>query len=1190
MSNFPYPGLRPFKQDETDIFFGREEHIQRLLTRLESTHFLAVVGHSGCGKSSLIHTGLLAKLTTDDPTKSPWCRAQLRPGNRPFENLAKALLDDPLIGPGYLAKYSDYADALFFLQTNLRRDSLSLHFLLQEIGVSSSHPLLIIIDQFEEIFRFYQQIDENEAQAFVALLLENCRLDNIYVIITMRSDFLGECTFFPELPEAINQSIFLVPRLTREQLQAAIERPAQVFGGEIELALTIHLLDEASNDSDQLPLLQHALMRMWNLAREENPQQIILTLRHYEMIGGQLTAALSQHADETYEELGTAQYKIAEILFRNLTELSNDHRDARRPIELRSIAEQANVPWERIAAVVEMFRQAGRCFITPGEGSELKPNTILDISHESLIREWQRLKNWAKNEAVSAALYQRLELDARLWEQGEAELWRGLNLNNALVWRNLERPNKAWARRYGKNFDLAMRFLDTSQAKQNDELKQAETIRERELQRQRIHRQAIWSLVGLIVVTILALFEFFQWQYAVEAQARAETAQHALSSNLFESHLTHASLLAKVENYALTKQIVQQTYEFDAKVPPPRRHARNLVSWFGEVMGSPSQKSYEGMTAQLSPVALSPDGHLLATGGENGSLALFDTESGRLLKKLKGHHPKREVKAIVFHPQGQWLASAGNDKRIIFWNLTSGEPLFEWSTPSKIKALAVLPPDGKYLASGGEDNNITIWEVSTGKIQKVLAGHTESISEGGLAFSHSGKWLASGSYDDTARLWSVETGQTIYTLKGHSDDVGNVLFSPNDQFIFTSSDDKSIRRWDTNTGQPVFPVLYGHQNRVTGLGLVENGRYLVSTSFDRTLRVWDIESGSTLRVLQGHLARIIGLVTYNNQAFSASGDGSVKRWNISLPYQQLVDFKSLEARSVAIAPDGHSVAVGFAEGGLRLYSLPNIRLLWEQDKAHEKVEERLSLAFSPNSELLASSGSNTVKLWKVEDGSLLQVFDGHQGVVNAVDFSPDGQVLATASDDGQIGLFKVGTKQKRFIKDAHSGKYVLSVAFDANGTRLLSSGRDEQPAKLWDLTTSPPTPLQAFSHAKGIRWAAISPDNQRIASVGRDQLIHLYTLPDGREQRRLIGHEQTVFRAIFSPDSQQLATAGGDATIRLWDLKSSNELFALHLPTQVKSSSPLWDFDFRCTHRDCWIAVPLTRGKLVLYELGQIYN
>jgi WD40 repeat protein len=1186
MSNFPYPGLRPFKQEETDIFFGREEHIHQLLKKLENaTHFLAVIGTSGCGKSSLVHTGLLAKLEQGYLTKAGtiWRLAELHPTHRPFENLAKTLLAESALGQAYISQFSDYTDAIFALQTSLRKNPNSIGEILQNTFRQENPNFLLLIDQFEELFRLYQQGQEHEATAFVALLLESSKLANVYVVITMRSDFLGECTLFDDLPEIINQGLFLTPRLHREQLRAAIETPARVFGGQLEPALVNQLLDEASNDADQLPLLQHALMRMWHLACEDNPQQIILTLKHYQSIGGRLATALSQHADETYKALGPAQFKIAAMLFRSLTELGNDHRDSRRPVELRNVAAQAGVPWERVAAIVEMFRQSGRSFLTPGEGTDLEPTTIINITHESLIREWQRLKNWAKNEAVSAALYQRLEIDARLWEEGETEVWHGLNLNNALVWRNLERPNKIWASRYSKHFDLAMRFLDASETRQNQEQQQVEAARTHELQRHRARTQAIGAVIALVVVALLALFEFFQVRYALHAQQRAEASEQARSLNLFESQLTHAALRARVEDYSSAKQILHNSHELDAKVSPSRQHTRNLLAWYTNLRGDTSSQIYEGAEVQLTAIALSPDAKLLAASGEDGVLVLFEVQTGKLLKRLKGHSDY--VKALVFHPQGNWLASAGSDKQIILWNPTTGEQLRQWQVPEKIYALAVTP-DGKYLASGGPDNLISLWEVTTGKKIQIFTGHEESIAEGGLSFSPNGKLLASGSYDDKARLWEVKSGKTLHILTGHTNDVEGVTFSPDGKSLATSSDDNSVRIWDVNTGE-VLNMLTGHQNRVYGICFVQGGHYLVSASYDSTLRLWDLDSGITLRVLQGHVGRVIGIATDDKQVWSASGDGTVRRWEIKLPSQTFLDFDNLEPHTAAIAPDGHSVAVGFANGDLHLYSLPDTHLLWEK-KAHDESIERVT--FSADSQFLATaSADNKAKLWQAQQGELQQTFTGHHAKLTAVAFSPNSKELATASEDGQVGLFTIGSSQARFIP-AHEGKKVLSVAYDNTGTHLLSSGRDKRSVRLWNLAEDPPEPLQSYSHTPAIRWATLSPDNQRLAAVGLNQLIHLYKVGEQTPQQ-ITGHEQTIFRAIFSPDSQQLVTAGGDATIRFWDLANNSELFTLRFPTQTKDKEgPLLDFDFRCTPQDCWIAVPLTGGKLVLYDLGRIYE
>src|SRR5262249_6469861 len=186
----------------------------------------------------------------------------------------------------------------------------------------------------------------------------------------------------------------------------------------------------------------------------------------------------------------------------------------------------------------------------------------------------------------------------------------------------------------------------------------------------------------------------------------------------------------------------------------------------------------------------------------------------------------------------------------------------------------------------------------------------------------------------------------------------------------------------------------------------------------------------------------------------------------------------------------------------------------------------------------------TAKLWAVPpDGTLTerQTFSGHTDVVHGLAFSPDGMLLATASYDGRIGLFTVGTQEKRFI-DAHEGQ-VVSVAFDHSGRRLLSAGYNDKTARLWDLTTNPPMQIKAFPTAQELLWATLSPDGQTMASLGRNQVVYVYSTHDAQLLYSLVGHEQTVFRAIFSPDGHQLATVSADATLRLWDMDTGGELF-----------------------------------------------
>jgi WD40 repeat protein len=451
----------------------------------------------------------------------------------------------------------------------------------------------------------------------------------------------------------------------------------------------------------------------------------------------------------------------------------------------------------------------------------------------------------------------------------------------------------------------------------------------------------------------------------------------------------------------------------------------------------------------------------------------------------------------------------------------------------------------------------------------------------------------------------------VQVLKWHNGDVDGVAFSSDEKRIATSGEDKRLMLWEVKSGQPL-QIFDGHQNFAKGVSFVprrphadtdpagakEDAPLLVSSSLDRTLRAWDTDSGVPLRVLQGHTAGTLKIAVHaapgagqGVQVFSASNDGTVRRWAIApLPYQRLVDLPG-PASSAAIAPDGQAVAVGLNSGALRLYALPEMRVMGEQEKAHSTKVKRLS--FNADGTVLASASfDDTAKLWAVApDGTLTarQTFSGHTDAVHGLAFSPDGTLLATASYDGRVGLFTVGTEEKRFI-DAHEGK-VASVAFDPSGHRVVSAGIKDKTARLWDLTTHPPTQLHAFPIALDqLLWATLNPDGHAMASVGRDQVVEVYATYDAQLRHRLVGHEQTVFRAIFSPDGHQLATVSSDATLHLWDLDTGGELFSLRLPTHRAPPAPLWDFDFRCTPTGCWIAVPLTRGKLALYEFGKIYD
>jgi energy-coupling factor transporter ATP-binding protein EcfA2 len=482
----PFPGLRPFEPDEDYLFFGREKQTDELLRKLRTTRFLSILGRSGSGKSSLVRSGLIPSLHGGGMTLagSRWRVAMMRPGEDPMGNLAEALSEPGVLGPeGLPGDAADSGLTRAFYETTLRASQRGLIECIHHARIGRGSNVLVLVDQFEELFRYKHSrrlAGRDEAVAFVKLLLEaRDSQEPCYVAITMRADFIDDCMELEGLPEVINDGIYLVPRMKRDELKLAITGPVAVGRATIAPRLVSRLLNDVGDDPDQLPILQHALMRTWERWEKDLKRREPLDLPHYEAIGTMRTA-LSRHAEEAFGELDAGQQKIAEKLFKTLTDKGSDARGIRRPAALHEICARTGADIETVSKVVDVFRKPGRSFLMPPSGTPLRPDSIVDLSHESLMRIWERLSVWAEEEARSAQLYLSIAQAARRHEEGTAALWRDPELQIALTWREKEHPTAEWAARYDPFFPRAMAFLDTSMAERDREVLEKEERRRRE--------------------------------------------------------------------------------------------------------------------------------------------------------------------------------------------------------------------------------------------------------------------------------------------------------------------------------------------------------------------------------------------------------------------------------------------------------------------------------------------------------------------------------------------------------------------------------------------------------------------------------------------------------------------------------------------------------------------------------------
>jgi formylglycine-generating enzyme required for sulfatase activity/energy-coupling factor transporter ATP-binding protein EcfA2 len=484
----PYPGLRPFEAEEWSIFFGREQMIDDVIDRL-ATHCLVLIhGASGSGKSSLVRAGVLPLLAGQYlRVGAPWRTFSIRPSGGPLWNLAKEF-----------ARLEGRADDLTRIDEivgafSARDATLSSVFASSAAASGVAAPderLCVLVDQFEELFRFEKETSREEAELFVDLLVRNdtvpdeasdktpketgdrqngARAARVHVIVTMRSEYLGECARFKGLAEAINRTQYLVPGMDRDSLLRAILRPAQVYGGEVASELAEKLVAEAGGREDELPLIQHGLMFLWNAAaaRAKPGERVVLDSEPLEAAGG-LVRLLSDHADAVASVAAAdpAHRDILERLFRALTDMNVEGKAIRRPQAFRDLVAVTQSEPDTLRGIIEAFRRDGVSFVTPYGDQPIADNTVIDISHEALIRCWDKLADpgsgWLTHEFNDGLIWRSLLVEAEGFAADKRRVLSPATTAERWKWWQHRHVNAAWAQRYGDSFPLVRKLIDAS--------------------------------------------------------------------------------------------------------------------------------------------------------------------------------------------------------------------------------------------------------------------------------------------------------------------------------------------------------------------------------------------------------------------------------------------------------------------------------------------------------------------------------------------------------------------------------------------------------------------------------------------------------------------------------------------------------------------------------------------------------
>jgi WD40 repeat protein len=1208
----PYRGWEPLQEVDAAVFFGRDTQILGALDelrRMRSTgvgSLFMVLGPSGAGKSSFLRAGLVPRLRRDD--RRFLVADIVRPernvltGDRGFAAAVQALLAGwspgaPTLGQVKAAcTAGDAAQLRGWLELSRRaaRERLV------EAGDAPAPTVVLPLDQAEELFGADAGPEAPQFLALIAQLLQNeGATPGLVMAGTIRADLYEAFQSAPELA-GLKSIVFdglkpMAPARFAEVIQGPAARATAARRTlTVEPALVDRLLEDSGQGADTLPLLALTLARLYR----EYGSVGNLTLAEYEAMGG-MPHVVQHEIDALLSRDPAARQGQLEVLHAAFVPwLATVNPDTDQPV--RRIARLADLPDASRALVEAMV--ARRLLVRDRRGGE----AMVEVGLESLLRQWDELAGWLDAEREDLKEADGLERAATAWKhsgQDQAWLLEGARLAGAealaakpgfrdrlypargflTASRNRENERAA-AEKQRKDADL--RAAREKQAAA-EALAATESQAKKEAQHhaRALHRRSrvlVLVLTATLLIAALAVAGFVQ-AFAARTEADARTreatelrlvsegqamlagvrpggdvralqqllAAHALAPTAEGETAVASAVVSK----GGVQKIVATGSPVNAVAFGP--DGRRIVSggddgtvrvWdaaTGEAVGVPMT----GHGGWVNSVAFSPDGQRIASGGEDGTVRVWNADTGRAVAGPMtgpgGGEDFRGVDSVAFSPDGQRIASGGNDGTVRVWDAATGEAVGVPMTDHEEGVNSVaFSPDGRRIASGGEDGTVRVWDAATGEAVGVpMTDHADWVNS--VAFGPGGRRIVSGGDDGTVRVWDAATGEAVgVPMTGPGDWVNCVSFGPDGRRIASGGDDGTVQLWDATTGRAIGGPMTGHEGPVLGVAFGLDGRRIVSGGEDGTVRVWDVATGPPMT---GHEGQVSGVAFSPDGRRIASGgqDRTVRRWDAASSEAvggPMTGHKGW-VNNVAFSPDGRRIASGGQDRTVRVWDAATGEAVGGPMSGHKGGVN--SVAFGPDGRRIVSGGDDgTVRVWDAATGEAVGgPMSGHKGGVNSVAFGPDGRWIVSGGADGTVRVWDaatgraVGGPMTGHVTGDQDG--VNSVAFGPDG-RWIVSGGDDGTVRVWDAATGEAVGGPMTGHEGTVWSVAFSPDGRRIASGGADRTVRLWDAATGRAiGGPMTGHGGPVFGVAFGPDGRRIVSGGADGTLRLWPSPAS---------------------------------------------------